>query len=246
MTVRWTTTRLVIASLLILPATGLVHRWVYDVRAAAAFAYRPPINELESISKHLGGYEWRRDRPLANDVLQAANFDTYISREYADLTKQRLASLYVGYWGRENLGMGHGPEVCFPAVGWQEAGEMQPRTITYRNEDGTENRAVAAMHHFTKVEPEGIERVAVGFLAVYDGAFHASSRGVFMHGPPTEGDQGFLAHVEVTMGVRSANWEDADAELLGILESLLPEVSKCLFVGAKPSAPPVAPGQGKE
>lgn len=177
----------------------------------------------------LGPYTLRRNLPLSAEVLQVAGVDSYVNREYVGPEAGQLVQLYVGYWGRENVGIGHGPDVCFPMAGWHTEGAIEQRALRFPGAGGVTVETMIAIHHFTRTEPEGVKQLAVGFVVVIDGQFRASSRGVFLHRPLRNSDTGFLAHVEVTTPVAHGSWEAADSRIVDFMETLLPHVRVCLF-----------------
>ncbi len=225
----WTTTKLLAGVVILLLGSGTLHRWVRLSRASAASVYRPLSVSLSNLPSHLSPYAHKRDLPLSAEVLQVAGVDSFVNREYVGPAAGELVQLYVGYWGHENLGMGHGPEVCYPAAGWQIDGAAKQRVLEFPGADGASTKAVIAVHHFTRTELQGVERRAVGFLAVVDGQFRAASRGMFMHRPPSSRDEGFLAHILVSTPVTDTDWPAADTRIVNFMDRLLPYVSRCLF-----------------
>lgn len=232
----WTTTKLLAGVVILLLGSGALHRWVRLSRVSAASVYRPLCVSLSNLPSHLGPYVHKRDLPLSAEVLQVAGVDSFVHGEYVDPVAGELVQLYVGYWGHENLGMGHGPEVCYPAAGWQIDGAAKQRVLQLPGANGVTDEAVIGIHHFTRTEPQGIEQQAVGFLAVVDGQFHATSRGMFMHRPPSSQDEGFLAHILVSTPVMGTDWPAADTRIVNFMGRLLPHVSRCLFGSTRGSS----------
>ncbi len=233
MSVDRTTTKVLGATVLLLLGAGTAHRWAHSSRAVAASTYRPPVVALSEIPSRLGPFSLVQELPLGAETLQVAGVDCYLHRSYAASASDPPVSLYVGYWGYQNTGMGHGPDVCFPATGWEATGLAEQHDAQLRQPDGNVMEATYAVHHFTRSGPEGVARVAVGFAAAFDRRFRALSRGVFLHRPADPRDAGFLAHVIVTTNVRANRWQAADARVAALLEQVLPHVSQCLFGGDK-------------
>ena len=229
-----TKTLLVVAILLLGAGTG--HRWTPVSRATVAATYRPLAIPLADLPAQIGKYVQTRSVSLASNVVRVAGVDHFVSREYVDQRTGAKAFVYVGYWGRENVGMGHGPEVCFPAAGWESNGRTSYRTVRFRQGPESLTDTDIAIHHFVRNEPEGLERIAVGFVAVAAGRFQPSSRGVFWHRPRPGPSGSFLAHIGVMMPIRDAGWEESDVRIVSLMTALLPEVSKCLF--GRLSGPP--------
>ena len=72
-------------------------------------------------------------------------------------------------------------------------------------------------------------RFCLSFVAVADGRFQPSSRGVFLHRPRVGSDKAFLAHIDVMMPITNSDWEESDASIVAFMKAFLPEVEKCLF-----------------
>ena len=224
-----TTTKLLAGAVILLLGTGTLHRWVHVSRGSAASAFRPLCAPLSSLPSDLGPYAYRRDLPLSAEVLQVAGVDSFVHREYVGPAAGELVQLYVGYWGHENLGVGHGPEVCYPAAGWRIHGAVKQRVLRPPGASGARTEAIISVHHFTRTESQGIEQRAVGFLAAVDGQFRASSRGTFLHRPPNSQDEGFLAHVLVSTPVTGTDWQAAEIRVVDFMGQLLPHLTRCMF-----------------
>ncbi len=208
--------------------TGTLLRWVRVSRATEAMVYTPPARPLSLLPKQIGRYTFVRDLPLTGAVLNAAGVDRFVQRDYIDPESGERMLLYVGYWGRENQGMGHGPEACYPAVGWTAESEASESTLSFRPPD-TSMPAVMALHRFVRTEPEGTERRAVGFLTATSGEYRASSRSVFWHRPGRlSGGGHYLAHIQVSRSVISQTWEQEESDIVAFMEALLPHLSELL------------------
>ncbi|MCH7591711.1 MAG: EpsI family protein [Planctomycetes bacterium] len=210
-------------------ATGVMHRWVRHSRGIASLAYRPLGAPFSNLPLHVGPYAQRRETPLGEGILRVAGVDRYVQREYVDLVSGKSVDLYVGYWGYQNLGMGHGPEVCYPAAGWQVEGKAQERALRFPRAGTETTEAVMALHHFVRTEALGLERRAVGFVAVVDGQFRPSSRGTFLHRPPDSQNGDFLAHIIVSTSLEGAEWSESNRRIVDFMDRILPHVATCLF-----------------
>ena len=181
-----------------LMCTGTLLRWVRVSRAAEAMVYTPPVKPLSELPEQIGRYRSAGDLPLATAVLDAAGVDCFVQRRYVDPASGKQMLLYVGYWGRENQGTGHGPEVCYPAVGWTVESPASQRTLNFRP-PGRSMPAAMALHRFIRTEPEGVQRRAVGFLTAASGEYATSSRGIFRHRPGRlHGAGHYLAQIHVS------------------------------------------------
>ena len=213
----------------VLVCAGVMQRWVRVTRASQALTHTPLRQPLSAIPAQIGRHVLKRELPLETDILRAASVDHYINRVYEDPTSGRHLSLYIGYWASEDAGVGHGPEVCYPAVGWCPEGKPAERIVRF--DYGPEAiEATITLHRFSRAEPEGIKRRAVGFAAVVSGAFFGSSRGVFWHRHGKGGGQGghYLAQVQVASAAPDGAWETTEADILAFINLLLPHLAECL------------------
>lgn len=216
------------AAFVALLCTGTLLRWVRVSRATEAMVYTPPARPLSLLPKQIGRYTFVRDLPLAGTVLDAAGVDHFLQRDYIDSESGEHLLLYVGYWGRENRGMGHGPEVCYPAVGWTAESEASESTLRFRPPD-TSMPTVMALHRFVRSEPEGTERRTVGFLTIASGEYRASSRSVFWHRPGAlRGGGHYLAQIQVSRSVTSETGKQEESDIVAFMEAFLPYLSECL------------------
>jgi hypothetical protein len=222
-------TRFFIVSAAVLAASGALHRWVYRTRAQAASAFRPLPIPLSEIPAQLGPFVQAQEFDLAPDVLRVARVDSFVHREYTDSRSKHPILLYIGYWGRPNVGLGHGPEVCFPAVGWRSEGAAARIALRFPGNQRPREPVDVAIHHFSRADPEGIKRLSVGFVAVVGGRFQPSSRGAYLHGPPMGTREAFVAHVQVATAVSNENWAEADLRVRAFLEQALPAAADCLL-----------------
>lgn len=218
----------VVLALVLLAFAGVTNRWVRASRAGSALTLTPLVRPLAEIPMNLGSYS-ARDVPLRDDVLQVAGVDEYIQREYVDVDGGRRLVVYVGYWGRENTGLGHGPEVCYPAGGWSV--DAPVRESSFPDAAGVlAEDARLSLHRFIRMEPEGVSRCAVGFVAAMSGLLRPTSRGAYWHLPGhLYGESGhYLAQVHVTAFLSSGHWEPAERNIEEFMGWLIPELLACL------------------
>jgi len=225
-------------AVVLLVSTGVFLRLVRISRAAEAALYTPPARPLGDLPKQIAFFTYVQDVPMAATVLDVAGVDASIQRDYIDVVSGRHLLLYVGYWGRENQGLGHGPDVCYPAVGWTPAARPQERTLNIGGDSGVFSGGLV-LHRFTRAEPEGVEKRVVGFTAIVSGQYKGSSLEVFWHRPGrlAGGPGHYLAHVQVSCSVPDDAWEPAESDIVGFMEAFLPHLSECL---------PHSPDEGKE
>jgi dTDP-4-dehydrorhamnose reductase len=233
------TRKAVIVGLCLLLASGMGDRLLRPLRTAWSATHIPLATPLSELPKRIGSYVYERDLPVDPTILDVLNVDALANRAYVDRVRGTGITLYVGYWGRVNVGMGHGPDVCYKAVGWKPDGAQRERAIPFSIANGSE-AATIALHRFTRTGPGGLERVAVAFTAVVDGRFQSSSRGEFWHRPPsfgTEDNPPFLAHVQAVAAVPEDAWDATESDLVSFVQELLPHLVKCF---PRKDAPPAA------
>ena len=222
------TAKILVGTVVLLLGAGGVHRWARVSRAQMASSFHLLEVPLSEVPLQLGPYVFRRDVPLDSEVLRVAQVDSFVNRDYVDAISGQPIEVYVGYWGRQSVGMGHGPEVCFPAAGWQSEGEALQHVVRLPGPGGAEKEVTIVLHHFVRTKQERVERVAVGFVAIADSQFRTFSRGLFAHLAPRP-DTGFLAHISVVAPVPYSRGDSADSRVVAFMELLLPHVSRCLF-----------------
>jgi len=219
----------VLVCLILLATAGMLTRWIDHQRRDGIAGFTPLQGPLSEIPQRLGSWVFTQDLPIESDVLRTADVDEFIHRTYVDPSSGRQMVLYIGYWGRENIGMGHGPDVCYPAVGWANESDAVEKVI--RVEDPSRPiDARIALHRFARWGPYEAEKIAVAFTAVVDGEFRASSVGSFTHRPRRLYKCGgpFLAHVQVATPVADGEWDAAETEALSFFKLLLPALERCL------------------
>ncbi|MFH1111366.1 MAG: exosortase-associated EpsI family protein [Planctomycetota bacterium] len=229
----------VIVALGLLLVGGVVDRRMRDWRSVLWVETTPLAVPLSELPPVIGAYSLDRDLPIDQTILRVADVDAFINRGYVERSSGRRVTVYVGYWGRVNVGMGHGPDVCYKAVGWRPDGAPRERAIPFSIANGSE-AATIALHRFTRTGPGGLERVAVAFTAVVDGRFQSSSRGEFWHRPPsfrTADNPPFLAHVQAVTAVPEDAWDATESDLVSFVQELLPHLVKCF---PHKDAPPAA------
>ena len=217
------------SAILLLVGAGTLLRWVRVSRAAEAAVYTPLVSPLRELPQQIGFYTFVRDVPVASSILDVAGVDASIQREYVDVVSGRHLSLYIGYWGRENQGMGHGPEICYPAVGWTSVRTPTDRTLSILGLNGQRSAGIS-VHRFTRTEPEGVERRIVGFTTIASGHISGSSLEMFWHRPGRLGGQPghYLAQVQVSCTASDESWKGAESDIVGFLEAFLPHLIECL------------------
>jgi EpsI family protein len=91
-----------------------------------------PWSEFPSTVK-----DWKAvsDTPLDREVLDVLQPDDYLIRDYISSDRNRIASLFVGYFSsRRNGHNPHSPEWCLPGAGWKS---LSTRVVSIPIPSGT-------------------------------------------------------------------------------------------------------------
>ncbi len=142
----------------LLVAEGAANRWLnqmVDGPDSRAVKLEKPLSTLPL---RIGTWKGE-DIPLTQRVIEVAGCDDYVNRRYTDEATGRSVILYLAYAARPARMIGHRPQVCYPAQGWQSAGERVDH-VTLSGNKTLECR----IHHFKKSNPE---RQAVVVLNYY-------------------------------------------------------------------------------
>jgi EpsI family protein len=107
----------VLLACVVLVASGLGYRVVAAHLDRLGKAIRLPV-PLANIPMEVG--PWRgEDVPMSQAVLKVAGNDDYVNRRYMNEAAGAWVNLYVAYSGDPRTMLGHRPQVCYPAAGWQ-------------------------------------------------------------------------------------------------------------------------------
>jgi len=226
--------RTVIAAVVLLLVAGFLTRWVRSTRAKYTATLTPLRLPFDKLPRQLSPWTMSAELEVPPDVMRTAKVDDYVNRVYANSQSGRQVVAYIGYWGQENIGMGHGPEICYPSAGWTAEGPPSVQTIRVESPSGS-RPIESAFHRFSRKDQAGTEQCVVLFTVATNEGFRGSSRGLFWHAPRISGGR-FLAHVQVVAGVRDTDWKTAESDAMKFLESLLPEALAC-FPPLDPSRP---------
>lgn len=103
-----------------------------QIDAALARSMKP-AEPLDLLPERLG--EWQgTDVPLADGVRRVPGFDDFfINRRYVEPRGRQSVGLFIGYTGRPRTRLGHRPDVCYAAHGWEQ---VSSRPIAVTTADG--------------------------------------------------------------------------------------------------------------
>lgn len=123
-------TRPLAAAVVLLCCAGAGRHFVQGKVEAAMGQMLPLSQPLSTLPLKVGLWEGR-DLSLDDDVRQMTGDDDFINRVYTRSDLSRSVRVYVGYIGRPRARMGHRPDICYPAQGFQEtAKEMHELRIS--------------------------------------------------------------------------------------------------------------------
>ncbi len=123
---------------------GAGQRWMR--RSLNSVATRPITLErpLSTLPLRIGTWDGV-EVPLDARVAERAANDDYVNRRYVDTQSNRFVDFFVAYTASPVTMLGHRPDQCYPAVGWQLV-ESRPDTVTLP--DG--KRLDCLIHDFTR------------------------------------------------------------------------------------------------
>lgn len=105
---------------MVLLGTGWGHRVLVTRIDRALQQMVQPVQPLASLPLRLSGWlGW--DEPLDERVRQAAHFDDeYVNRAYFNPRVGASVGVFIGFVGRPRSHLGHRPDVCYAAHGWEQ------------------------------------------------------------------------------------------------------------------------------
>jgi hypothetical protein len=199
-----------IAAAALLTAAGVGHRVLLARIQYALTQVYPPRQPLATLPLQVEGWSGR-EVALDPRELQAANFDDeYVSRVYAQAAGSASVAVFVGYVGRPRMHLGHRPDVCYAAHGWEQADQ---RPIDFKLPDG--RRGTAILYSFRRPDDVGRPLLVLAMYVV-NGRYvrdpddlrrwSARSPGLLGERPP------YLARMQVSL--RSSGDQAADLATL--------------------------------
>lgn len=122
----------------VLVAAGAGHRFLLSQIDAALAEPLKLQKPLSSLPLKLGPWAGR-DIPLDAETRRIAGEDDFLNREYRSDELDCSVGLYVGYMGRPRSRMGHRPDTCYVAHGYEQVSQ-EPTVIA-----GSDNREIPAL-----------------------------------------------------------------------------------------------------
>ncbi len=144
----------------LLIVSGVVYRVVAARLDRLDDSFVLPV-PLKNIPLEIGDWQGR-DVPLSESVLKVAGNDDYINRFYRSDSAGQWANVYIAYTATPSTMLGHWPQVCYPANGWENVTSDE---IVIKCEAGTE--VPALIHRFQK--PQSASEVVVLNFYVLNG-----------------------------------------------------------------------------
>ncbi len=149
-----------LAVLAVLLAGGIGHRWVNALLLAADAAPAPLRAPLASLPMRLGGWEGT-DVPMDARVLEVAGNDDQVYRRYVNAAEGQALDVYLAYAARPVKMIGHRPDVCYPAHGWQLV-DSRRETLTLAGGE----QVPCLVHRFTRDQPAPAEVAVLNFYVL--------------------------------------------------------------------------------
>ena len=142
----------------LLIVSGVVYRVVATRLDRLDDSFVLPV-PLKNIPDKIGGW-LGRDVPLSESVLKVAGNDDYVNRFYRNDSSGQWANVYIAYTANPRTMLGHRPQVCYPANGWEH---ITSDEIVIKCEAGTE---VPALIHRFQMPRSASEVVVLNFYVL--------------------------------------------------------------------------------
>ncbi len=102
---------------MLLIVSGVVYRVLASKLDRLADSFVLPV-PLKNIPLEIG--DWQGEEiPLSETVKKIAGNDDYLNRIYRNDSAGQWANVYIGYTATPRTMLGHRPQVCYPAHGWE-------------------------------------------------------------------------------------------------------------------------------
>ncbi len=206
--------------LIVLVVSGLGHRYLLGQINLAMDRVITPVEPMASIPLSLGPWEGR-DLPLEERIQRISGDDDFVNRIYTHRETGEVVSLYIGYIGKPRSWLGHRPDVCYRAFGFEERGQ-RPMQVTLEN-----GRFVPAiLYEFAQPRAGARRQVVMGtylrngrFLRAGDNLEQMTSRRPNLFSQQVT----YLARIQV--GIAASGELNADETVLtDFVRRVIPEV----------------------
>lgn len=144
----------------ILIAFGGVRRWVDAMLTTPAAAPIVLEHPLSSLPMRIGAWEGH-DIPIDANVLRVAGADDHVNRMYQDVRAGAAVNLYLAYTSQPVTMLGHRPDVCYPANGWQHLATEEAEVPLA---DGKSLQCL--IHRFTRDDPHAEGLVVLNYYVL--------------------------------------------------------------------------------
>ena len=125
------------------------------LRVSGLLASKTPLRRpLAEFPLVLGAWTGR-DIPMEEGMARVAAADDYLKRQYRNAHTGEVVDTYLAYYGTQRPRVGHHPEVCYPAFGWQK--EKQSEELVKDPSAAKDKGWPVTIYQFSK----GRERVTV-------------------------------------------------------------------------------------
>ena len=227
--------------------TGAGHRVLLAHRDDLLNRYLPPALPWSDFPRALVGYV-SEDVPLGSDVLRVAGVDAYVNRVYRSPRSPAPVSLYIGYWGTANAGLGHGPEVCLPVHGWRAAGDPAREQMTLSTSlDRRLQTLTYRTGRFVREDLGEQQEVASASFHIVNDKLTLTPAGAFVHGPgnPFRPKLHYSLQFQIITPIVRGDVTQATARLTGFLREAVPQLARHLPPRSVELTPKIKGGKPK-
>jgi hypothetical protein len=193
----------------VLVITGVGHRLLLAQIDSALDRVVKPAQPMSTLPLDLGPWQGR-DEPVAPLVQKIAGDDDFVNRIYTHHETGRKVSLYIGYIGRPRSWLGHRPDVCYRAHGYEQIGQEAAMIRTEGGED-----VPAILYEFSLAKAGGRQHLVLGnylrngsFLREGDDFREMTARRPNLFAP----NVAYLARIQI--GISASDDKAADQRVL--------------------------------
>lgn len=107
-----------VLAIVLLFITGMTYR---HIDGTLRRVVKSPINlpvPLKAFPYHIEDWEGK-DVPIPVAIQRVARNDDFVSRVYINQRTGKWVNLYIAFSARPRTMLGHRPQICYPASGWQ-------------------------------------------------------------------------------------------------------------------------------
>lgn len=212
----------------VLTLAGLGHRSALAWQDDLGQRYLPPSVRLAEFPDAIGG-RLGKDEPFSSDAQRIAGVDDFVNRRYVSTGTEPVLHVYVGYWGRPQSGLGHGPEICLPSHGWEERSKPAREVLKLGADVDSRLRTIPyLLGEYVRRDAYDSNRLLVASFYLVEGKPVANMGYLARIGPPFAPVRRYLFNVQVTAPLLNGRADETARQIRGFMRLLVPHLAKHL------------------